>query len=75
MIRAGIAAAGAVAVGLVLSWLLAQEADARRRRERVPHPTAVARAIDVGPVVVRTLRIDPCEVARTFAEAWKCRVQ
>lgn len=71
MIRASIAVAAAWLVGLSALWLLAQDADARRRR---PHRSApIAQVIDVGPKIVRTIRIDPCDVARTFVEKWKCR--
>lgn len=73
MIRAGIAVAVAWLVGLTALWLLAQDADARRRRPHGARPVPIAQAIDVGPTVVRTIRIDPCEVTRTFVEMWRCR--
>ena len=73
MIRAGILIAAAWLVGLSALWLLAQDADARRRRPHRPAPTA--QVIDVGPKIVRTIRIDPCDIARTFVETWKCRSQ
>lgn len=71
MIRVGIAAAAAWLVGLSALWFLAQDADARRRRPHRPAP--VAQAVDVGPKIVRTIKIDPCDVARTFVEKWRCR--
>lgn len=62
-----------VVVFLLATWLLDEPADARRHR---PAPEAhEVQAIDVGPKVVRTIRVDPCEDARTFVEAWRCRVK
>ena len=61
-------------VAVIFGLWLTDDAEARRRHHRSKRevPTAM-RAIDVGPKVVRTIRIDPCEVARTFVEMWRCR--
>lgn len=75
MIRVGISVLALWLIGMAALWLLAQEADARHGRFRTPQVPAPAKIRDVGPIIVRTLRIDPCEVARTFAEVWKCRTK
>lgn len=73
MIRASIALAAAWLVGLSALWLLAQDADASRRHRRSARPMPIVQVIDVGPKIVRTIKIDPCDVARTFVEKWRCR--
>ena len=71
MIRLG---AALLAAAIVALWFAMPDAEARRRHHRVKREVPAAmRAIDVGPKVVRTIRIDPCEVARTFVEMWRCR--
>lgn len=60
--------------GMSALWFAMQDADARRARHRQKHEMPAALPIDIGPKTVRTIRIDPCEVARTFLEHWRCRV-
>lgn len=70
MIRLG---AALLAAALLALWFAMPDAEARRRHHRGKRTAPAALAIDVGPKVVRTIKIDPCEVARTFAEVWRCR--
>ena len=72
MIRLG---AALLAAALVVLWFAIPDVEARRRYHRVKREVPAAlKAIDVGPKVVRTIRVDPCEASFTFVEMWRCRV-
>lgn len=64
---------GALTAIVAAALLLSFDADARRRRERPVRVDPVAGIVDIGPKVVRTVKVDPCEAPYTFGDLWRCR--